>query len=398
MLQRALIGLAILPKPALIVADEPTSALDVTVQKNILDLLSDLHVSLDLGILLITHDLAIAAERSEDVVVLRCGEIQERGCSESVFLKPASNYTQKLQTDVPSLNPYRFRTAERRATTKIDAAETLIDVKEVSRIFEVDGKRIHALDHVSFSVTRGRTHALVGESGSGKNTLARMLLGLDRPDNGSISVDGQAVHGRSVTDLRDLRRDLQLVYQNPFVSLDPTWRVKHIVREPLEQYGIGSRHERDERVKETIRAVGLDEELLDRRPTALSGGQRQRIAIARALALRQKVLVLDEPTSALDVSVQASIFEVIFELQASFGLTYLFISHDLSLVRQVADTVTVLCDGHLIEQGPVDRVFDNPSHPYTRALLASIPSPAAATSTTFPSIAPHVHHPLIGTV
>ncbi|ACM31347.1 ABC transporter ATP-binding protein [Agrobacterium rhizogenes] len=379
MLQRVLIGLAVLPKPDLIVADEPTSALDVTIQKRILDLLSTLRASLDLSLLLITHDLAIAAERAEDVVVLKNGKVQEAGLSRHVFLTPASDYARRLQADVPSLNPFRFRTEERRARSG-KGAETQIQVQSVSRAFDVDGNQVHALKGVSFSVDSGSTHALVGESGSGKTTLARLLLGLDTPDSGAITVAGQKVHGRSAGALRDLRRDLQLVYQNPFTSLDPTWRVKNIVREPLDRYGIGTPADRDRRVFETIRAVGLGEDFLERRPAALSGGQRQRVAIARALVVQPKVLVLDEPTSALDVSVQAGIVEALFELQQRFGLTYIFVSHDLSLIRQVADTVSVLQHGRLVEDGPVDRVFEAPSGPYTRALLASIPAPPSPTS------------------
>ncbi|NTF96051.1 ABC transporter ATP-binding protein [Rhizobium rhizogenes] len=385
MLQRVLIGLAVLPKPDLIVADEPTSALDVTIQKRILDLLSTLRDSLDLGLLLITHDLAIAAERAEDVVVLRNGKVQEAGPSQRVLLTPASDYARRLQADVPSLNPFRFRAKDRRAKSG-NGTETQIQVRSVSRTFNVDGKHVHALKGVSFSVDSGSTHALVGESGSGKTTLARLLLGLDTPDSGTITVAGQKVHGRSTGALRDLRRDLQLVYQNPFTSLDPTWRVKNIVREPLDRYGIGTPADRDQRVFDTICAVDLGEDLLERRPAALSGGQRQRVAIARALAVQPKVLVLDEPTSALDVSVQAGIVEALFELQQRFGLTYIFVSHDLSLIRQVADTVSVLQHGRLVEDGPVDHIFEAPSEPYTRALLASIPAPSVR---RFP--------PLIGT-
>lgn len=380
MLQRVLIGLAVLPRPEVIVADEPTSALDVTIQKRILDLLSRLRSSLDLSLLLITHDLALAAERADSVVVLKGGEVQETGPSSRVFLKPSSDYTRKLQNDVPSLNPFRFRTAERRANAGEGTGDPFIRVQSVSRIFDTGDRQVRAVDDVSFSLQSGRTHALVGESGSGKTTLARLLLGLDTPDSGAITVNGQRVHGRSTSALRDLRRDLQLVYQNPFTSLDPTWKVKSIVREPLDRYAIGSRQERDERVHEAISAVGLSEDLLRRRPAALSGGQRQRVAIARALTLRPKMLVLDEPTSALDVTVQAGIVEALFALQERFGLTYLFVSHDLSLVRQVADTVSVLRHGRLIEQGPVDQIFENPAEPYTRLLLESIPAANAAQS------------------
>ncbi|RVT91627.1 ABC transporter ATP-binding protein [Rhodovarius crocodyli] len=371
MLQRVLIGLAVLPRPALIVADEPTSALDVTIQKHILDLLDDLRGSLGLGLLLITHDLAIAAERAEDVVVLKDGAVQEAGTSSAIFRAPRSAYARQLQADVPALNPDRFRITGQTA----DAGVTAIRFRSVSRTFHADGRAIRAVDDVSFEVAAGSTHALVGESGSGKTTLARLLLGLDSPDAGAIEVDGQPVQGRSREALRALRRDLQLVYQNPFTSLDPTWTVRGIIREPLDRYGIGTRREREERLHEALTAVGLAESLLDRRPGKLSGGQRQRVAIARALVLQPKILVLDEPTSALDVTVQAGIVEVLCDLQRRLGLTYLFVSHDLALVRQFADTVTVLRHGRVVEQGPVEGVFLRPAEAYSRALLSAVPRP-----------------------
>lgn len=375
MLQRVLIGLAVLLKPDIIVADEPTSALDVTIQKRILDLLSELQASLDLSLLLITHDLAIAAERADDVVVLKGGKVQESGTSERIFRTPASAYSRKLQADVPVLNPDRFRTLARDrepgATALSGNAE--VHVEAVSKTFHLDDRRVRAVDDVSFRVESGRTHALVGESGSGKTTLVRLLLGLEAPDAGTITAAGEAVHGQSTSGLRRLRRNLQLVYQNPFTSLDPTWKVHNIVREPLDRYALGTPRERDERVRETLDAVGLTDGFLNRRPGTLSGGQRQRVAIARALILRPRVLVLDEPTSALDVSVQAAIIHVLVALQAQFGLTYLFVSHDLSLVRQVADTVSVLRNGRVVEDGPVEDIFAHPRDVYTRTLIASIP-------------------------
>ena len=221
---------------------------------------------------------------------------------------------------------------------------------------------------------RGKTHALVGESGSGKTTTVRLLLGLDHADSGEIIVGDAAVKGHSRSQWRSVRRHLQLVYQNPFTSLDPTWRVGKIIREPLDRFGVGDKDERRERVAEAIRSVGLPEEMIARKPTNLSGGQRQRVAIARALVMRPDVLVLDEPTSALDVTVQAEIIDLLFRLQSELGLTYLFVSHDLSLVRQIADTVTVLQNGRVVEQGPVEQIFASPADPYTQALLQAIPA------------------------
>ena len=379
MLQRVLIGLAVLPQPKLLVADEPTSALDVTIQKRILDLLSELQSSLGISLLLITHDLAIAAERTDEIVVLKDGRVQEAGRTADVFDNPLSPYTVQLQGDAPALNPDRYRSG--RVEVPSGSAAPRIDVRAVSKSFTVDGTSRTVVDDVSFTVAAGTTHALVGESGSGKTTTVRLLLGLEQPDAGEIVVDGAAVHGRSDADLRSIRRHLQLVYQNPFTSLDPTWSVEKIVREPLDRYRVGDRKERAATVADALAAVGLGSELSRRRPGALSGGQRQRVAIARALVLQPDVIVLDEPTSALDVTVQAGIFEVLFQLQQQLGLTYLFVSHDLALVRQVADTVSVLKDGRIIESGTVAQVLAHPRELYTRALLDAIPRPRAASGT-----------------
>ncbi|WP_342740596.1 ABC transporter ATP-binding protein [Bradyrhizobium sp. B117] len=377
MLQRVLIGLAILPRPALLVADEPTSALDVTIQKRILDLLTRLQQNLKISLLLITHDLAIAAERANALVVLRDGVIQESGRTASVFSSPASTYARKLRADVPALNPDRYAalrdTGVRSLKTSI-GAKPKIEVSAVTKTFTVDGKTLTAASDLSFTVPAGTTHALVGGSGSGKTTAVRLLLGLEQPDSGAISVAGERITGRSPEALRTVWRNLQLVYQNPFTSLDPTWTIERLVREPLDRFKIGTRGERDARVREALADVGLGEHLLSRKPAALSGGQRQRVAIARALVLKPDVIVLDEPTSALDVSVQAGIVEVLLTLQANLGLTYVFVSHDLALVRQLAHTVSVMHRGRIVEHGPVTEIFDNPQQPYTKSLLASIPS------------------------
>jgi len=238
----------------------------------------------------------------------------------------------------------------------------------------VGARSVLAVDDVSFSVRRGSTHALVGESGSGKTTAVRLLLGLEQPDAGEIVIGDESVRSHSRGQWRTLRRHLQLVYQNPFTSLDPTWRLERIVREPLDRFGVGNRAQRRDRVREVLHSVGLPESMLSRRPTSLSGGQRQRVAIARALVLRPDVVVLDEPTSALDVTVQAGIIDLLFRLQREQGLTYLFVSHDLSLVRQLADTVSVLQGGRVVESGPVQEIFSRPRHAYTEALLAAIPA------------------------
>jgi peptide/nickel transport system ATP-binding protein len=375
MLQRVLIGLAVLPRPALIVADEPTSGLDVTIQKRILDLFNELKESLGIGVLFITHDLAVAAERADSLVVLKDGVVQERGPAAQVFAAPRSEYARELQADVPAVNPDRYRAADPgQAGSQAKSGASQIEVRSLSKTFTVGARTVRAVDDISFSVRRGSTHALVGESGSGKTTAARLLLGLEQPDAGEIMIGDQSVRAHSRGQWRTLRRHLQLVYQNPFTSLDPTWRLERIVREPLDRYRVGEQAERADRVKEVLDAVGLPESLLHRRPTRLSGGQRQRVAIARALVLRPDVVVLDEPTSALDVTVQAGIIELLFRLQRELGLTYLFVSHDLSLVRQLADTVSVLQGGRVVEDGPVREIFTRPRHAYTEALLDAIPA------------------------
>ncbi|MBO9123835.1 MULTISPECIES: dipeptide ABC transporter ATP-binding protein [unclassified Rhizobium] len=376
MLQRVLIGLAVLPRPTLLVADEPTSALDVTIQKRILDLLSRLQHELDISLLLITHDLAIAAERADSLVVLKNGTVQEAGRTSTVFAAPASDYARKLHADVPALNPNRYARLRDPglALLKDSSRVPKITVGGVTKRFTVDGKTLTAVDDISFEVPAGTTHALVGESGSGKTTTIRLLLGLEEPDSGAITVAGETVTGQSRTALRSVWRHLQLVYQNPFTSLDPTWKVEHLVREPLDRFKIGTPGERDLRVREALADVGLGEHLLGRKPGALSGGQRQRVAIARSLVLRPDVIVLDEPTSALDVSVQADIVEVLLSLQAKLGLTYVFVSHDLALVRQLAHSVSVMRQGRIVEHGTVAEIFGAPKDPYTASLLESIPA------------------------
>ena len=375
-LQRVLIALAILPGPRLLVADEPTSALDVTVQEQILDLLDELRRELGIGVLLITHDLAVAAARADEVVVLQDGSIQEAGPTDSVFTAPRSPYTRALQADVPGLNPDRFAglRAERDERHPAAGADLQVDVRGISRTFRTREREVRALADVSFTIPRGRTHALVGESGSGKSTAARALLGLETMDAGTLDVGGVEVDPSDPRALRELRRHLQFVHQNPFTSLDPRFTVGRIVREPLDLYRVGDRAAREERAAWALEAVRLPERLRDRRPGALSGGQRQRVAIARALALQPDVLVLDEPTSALDVTVQAGILEVLATLQRDLGLTYLFISHDLGVVRQFADTLTVLRRGEVVESGSVEEVFAVPREEYTRALISSIPA------------------------
>ncbi|SDQ46801.1 ABC transporter ATP-binding protein [Microbacterium sp. cf332] len=368
MRQRVLIAAAIALEPELVIADEPTSALDVTVQRTVLDLLDGLRRETGTGILFITHDLAVAADRSDDIVVMRAGQVQESGRSASVLASPSSAYTRTLLTDAPSL----ARVVDRAVPSAAPGEPPLVDVRGIRQEFARPGRApLVAVDDVSFVVPRGTTHALVGESGSGKTTIGRSIAGFHRPTDGVVRVGDTDV--TALRSRREFHRTTQLVYQNPYASLDPRQTISAILTEPLRNFGIGSRAERAERVAHHLDLVALAPEIGQRHPRELSGGQRQRVAIARALIVEPRLVVLDEAVSALDVTVQAQILRLLAKLQDELDLTYVFISHDLAVVRQVSDTVSVLRRGVQVEQGPVARVFDEPQHEYTRRLLDAIP-------------------------
>ncbi len=368
MKQRVLIAMALALKPALVIADEPTSALDVTVQKRILDLIDELRAENGTAVLLVTHDLAVAADRADRIVVMRGGRIQEQGPARELLAAPKEAYTRRLLADAPSLSAPALARPGRLG------GETAIEVRGLVQNFPTDrGGSFRAVSNVSFSVARGSTHALVGESGSGKTTTARAVVGLRRPDGGKILVNGQDPAALRGEELRRFRRRIQLVYQNPFASLDPRQSLRAAVEEPLLNFEPLAKAERERRVHEVFARVQLAPELLERRPAALSGGQRQRAAIARALVLKPSILVLDEAVSALDVTVQAQILRLLDELQRDLGLTYLFVSHDLAVVRAISDTVSVLQGGEIRESGPVAQVFEAPQTEYARQLIAAIP-------------------------
>jgi peptide/nickel transport system ATP-binding protein len=372
MRQRVLIAMAIMLEPELIIADEPTSALDVTVQKRILDLIETLKRETNASILLITHDLGVAA-RADAIVVMHQGHIVESGPTAEIIASPKDAYTQRLLSDAPSF-------ADNNRVRNLDGTSTLADdvvvVESLSKRFSLPGKSdgLLAVDDLSFRVARGTTHAIVGESGSGKTTTIRMVTGFEKPTTGRIVIGGENFAELSGEKLRQFRRKIQLVYQNPFSSLDPRQTISQIVDEPLRNFEPLSPDERAKRVQNMISRVGLPADVLDRHPATLSGGQRQRVAIARALILQPEVVVLDEAVSALDVTVQARILALLSELQREFGLTYIFVSHDLAVVRQIADTVSVMRNGQDVEHGPVETVFGNPQHAYTQELVASIPT------------------------
>ena len=402
MRQRVLIAIAIIGRPDLIIADEPTSALDVTVQRQILDHIDELAAETGMSVLLITHDLGIAADRADRIVVMSEGVVVEHGTPAEVLGAPRHPYTRALIDAAPSLNAagdvdrtlaplaedirarvfggapgYPFTVRDRPAApTGFDerAADVLV-LRDLVKDFAGHGSRAanRAVANVSFTVPRGQTFALVGESGSGKTTTARLALRLDDATSGQVLFDGRDITTARGKELRQLRRRIQLVHQNPYASLNPRLSIGEIITDPLTAHGIGSRAERRARAAALVDVVALPATVLGRRPAELSGGQRQRVAIARALAVNPELLVLDEPVSALDVSIQAQILGLLASLQQSLGLSYLFISHDLAVVRQIAHRVGVMRLGELVEVGDTAEVFRSPAHDYTRALLDAIP-------------------------
>ncbi|WP_072803601.1 dipeptide ABC transporter ATP-binding protein [Rhodococcoides yunnanense] len=382
MRQRVLIGMAWACEPQLIIADEPTSALDVTVQRQVLDRLDTLRLDRGTAILLVTHDLAVAADRADHLVVMSEGRVVEQGPTDAVLGDPQHEYTKKLLSTVPS-EKAAFALGSARSATNADpivVAESL--VKKFDAVDPAGGRtRVTAVDDVSFSIGRGRTFALVGESGSGKSTTARLITNLDSPTSGTVTFDGTDTGALGAGELRLLRRRFQLIQQNPYSSLSPRWSLAKIIEEPLRAFGVGSRTERAARSRELLDQVGLPSSFASRRAGELSGGQRQRVAIARALALRPDLIVCDEPISALDVSVQAQILDLLAELQRELEVSYLFISHDLSVVRLIADDVAVMQAGRIVEHGPVADVFDSPAHEYTAALIDAIPGRRTSTGT-----------------
>jgi peptide/nickel transport system ATP-binding protein len=375
MRQRVLIAAATAARPELLIADEPTSALDVTVQKLVLDELTALVAEQAIAFLFITHDLALAAERADRVVVMYRGRIVESGPAARVLTDPQHEYTQRLVAAAPSLGSNRYAVTE-------EPGPVRVEVRNLTKTFRTRRGVKYAARDVSFSIPSGQTLGVVGESGSGKSTTAKALLRLIKPDSGEIRYDGADLTRLGGRELRPYRRLIQPVFQDPAASLNPGFTVAQAISEPLVVARIGTRAEQRERVRELLEAVGLDAALIDRPSARLSGGQKQRVAIARALAPRPQTLVCDEVVSALDVLVQQQILELLAQLQADLGLTYLFISHDLSVVRQIAHQVVVMRDGQIVESGPCETVLTSPQHEYTKALLAAVPHAPTAPDTS----------------
>ena len=422
MRQRVLIAIGLASRPKLLIADEPTSALDVTVQRRILDHLETLTKEMGTAVLFITHDLGLAAERAEQLVVMHRGRIVESGPALEILQHPQHPYTKRLVSAAPSLASARIESAHARGITHTEeeltgsaknaSSEEMIRVEHLTKEFHIRGakgeaSKLLAVDDVSFTLRRGKTLAVVGESGSGKSTAANMILHLLEPTSGKIFFDGEDTSEYSEAQLFALRRRLQAVFQNPYGSLDPMYSIYRIIEEPLrihsygtkayaqqeverakatgrdpepwavaalEGHGEAEKKLREERVAELLDLVALPRSAMRRYPNELSGGQRQRVAVARALALNPEVIVLDEAVSALDVLVQNQILHLLNDLQAQLGLSYLFITHDLAVVRQIADDVVVMEKGRLVEANTTDALFDNPVQDYTRELIEAVPS------------------------
>jgi peptide/nickel transport system ATP-binding protein len=363
MLQRAMIAMAIALRPRLLIADEPTTALDVTVQAQILRLLRALQAEMGLAIVLITHDFGVVAGMADDILVMREGRSVEYAPHRSVLLEPKEEYTRSLLTVVPKARHVAPATGH-----------AIVIVERVVRQFENDGAGVLAVDDVSLEIMRGETLSIVGETGSGKSTLARCVTRLTDVTSGHIRFDGTDITSLDARAMRPVRRRMQMVFQDPFGSLNPRRTVGASLEEPLVIHEIGDQMAREARVRELIEMVGLEDAHRHRFPSELSGGQLQRACIARAIALNPDVLVCDEPVSALDVSIRAQILNLFIDLQARLGLTCLFISHDLSVVRHISDRVGVMQRGRIVEIGTVKEVFEHPRHEYTRLLLSSVPS------------------------
>ena len=381
MKQRIMIAIALAGEPDLLIADEPTTALDVTIQAQVLDLLRDLQKDTGMAILFITHDLAVASEMADDVAVMRYGKIVEQNSRDSFYANPVHPYSRELFDALPSRSKRDAEAESVQTTTASDDGHTLLKVRDLKVHFPIKKgllKKtvgfVRAVDGVSIDIYSGQTFAMVGESGSGKTTFGKGILQLLHASDGSVVFDGEELTQLKGKALRQKRSDIQIVFQDPYSSMNPRMMIADVIAEGMIAQGIGgSKQQRLKRVDELLEQVGLEPSHKTRYPHEFSGGQRQRICIARALAVEPKLIVCDEPTSALDVSVQAQILDLLKELQKNMGLSYLFITHNISVVEYLAHYVAVMYQGKIVEHGPVDEVLTNPQDPYTQRLLAAVP-------------------------
>ncbi|PIE13458.1 MAG: glutathione ABC transporter ATP-binding protein GsiA [Rhodobacterales bacterium] len=390
MRQRVVIAMALACEPRLLIADEPTTALDVTIQAEILALMDRLKRETGTAVMFITHDMAVVAQMADRVVVMFRGNKVEEGTVDEIFNTPQHNYTKALLAAVPKLGemdgtdlpaPMKLLGQEGHSTDPIPGSdEVLLEVRNLTTRFPVTGgllrrtvANVHACEDVSFSISKGRTLSLVGESGCGKSTVGRSILRLVEPESGHVALGGKDIMALNPSELRMARLDMQMVFQDPFASLNPQMHLMDQVAEPMRNYNTAAGSELQDRVAQLFDRVELPRSFMRRYPHELSGGQRQRVAIARALALNPKLIVADEAVSALDVSVQAQVLNLMMELQAELGLSYLFISHDMAVVERVSHNVGVMYLGRIVEMGSRRAVFENPQHPYTQALMKAVP-------------------------
>src|SRR6266567_635133 len=373
MRQRAMIAMALACKPKLLIADEPTTALDVTIQAQILELLKILQEEEGMSILFITHDMGVVAEIADRTVVMYDGEAVETGRTTQIFAAPRHPYTRALLAAVPRLGSMQGRA---RPVREVANLTTRFAIR--SGLFGKVSGRVHAVENISFGLHAGETLALVGESGCGKSTTGRSILRLIEPDSGSVLVDGRNILDMDARALRETRKRVAIVFQDPFASLNPRMSVGSAIAAPLHAHGLASSSRARDKVADLLVRVGLTADMASRFPHEFSGGQRQRVCIARALALGPKLIVADEAVSALDVSVKAQVVNLMLDLQASMGLAFLFISHDIAVVERMSHRVAVMYLGEIVEIGPRAAVFGNPQHPYTKKLMAAVPIPDPA--------------------
>ncbi len=411
MRQRVMIAMALACKPRLLIADEPTTALDVTIQAEILHLIRELQREENMAVLFITHDMGVVAEVADRTVVMLRGDMVETGATKDIFANPKAAYTKSLLASIPRLgtmgdavapkrfpevNPKTGEATDGRVTKPVAAGrKPILQASDIVVRFDLPNGRIHAVENVSFDLKPGETLALVGESGCGKSTTGRAVMRLLQPTSGNIVIDGQDVTKLGASSLRTMRRNAQMIFQDPFASLNPRIRIGAAIAEPMLSHRTMNKKQAKERVAQLLEQVGLAAAMADRFPHEFSGGQRQRISIARALALEPKLIVADEAVSALDVSVKAQVANLLMDLQEKHDLAYLFISHDMAVVERISHRVAVMYLGEIVEIGPRQAIFNNPQHPYTRRLIDAVPIPdPAARKLTRPDLGEEIKSPL----